>query len=255
MARYPNAVWKPLPENKSEPRLKATMVALHSAVTNGTSLFAYFAREDVKVESHFYIRKDGTVEQYIDTDRQADAQREGNDNCISVETWDGGHPDTTPWNTAQIASLVQLIVWCHKTHGIPIITATGPNGKGVGYHTQFRPDWARDGRTCPGVIRVPQVGYVIRKAALVVTPGRPVSKPQSAVLPTLTLGFRSTAVGRLQAGLNAKFPAYSKLKVDNSFGPATLAVVKEFQRRTGLTADGRVGPLTRAKLAKYGIAL
>lgn len=254
MARYPNAVWKPLPENKSEPRLSATLVALHSAVTNGTTLFSYFARKDVTVESHFYIRKDGTVEQYIDTARQADAQREGNDNCISIETWDGGHPDTTPWNINQINAIVALLVWCHKTHNIPLITATGPNGKGVGYHSQFRPEWARDGRTCPGTIRVPQVGYVIRKAALVVSPAKPApSKP--AALPTLVLGFRSTAVGRLQAGLNAKFPAYSHLKVDNSFGPATLAVVKEFQRRTGLVADGRVGPATRAKLEKYGIRL
>lgn len=75
--------------------------------------------------------------------------------------------------------------------------------------------------------------------------------------PTVTKWLRSGSTGgrvrNLQAGLNRVFPAYSKLAVDGSFGPATDRVVKEFQRRTGLVQDGSVGPATTRELAKHGI--
>ena len=38
--------------------------------------------------------------------------------------------------------------------------------------------------------------------------------------------------------------------VDNSFGPAVLAVVKDFQKKNGLAVDGYVGPLTQAEIVK-----
>lgn len=69
----------------------------------------------------------------------------------------------------------------------------------------------------------------------------------------LRRGSTGEDVRALQRGLNASFPAYSKLATDGSFGPAVDRVVKEFQRRTGLAQDGSVGPATRAKLAAHGI--
>lgn len=55
-------------------------------------------------------------------------------------------------------------------------------------------------------------------------------------------------VKALQAKLNKSYPAYSKLVTDGVFGTATDIVVREFQKRAGLTVDGAVGPATRAKL-------
>jgi hypothetical protein len=69
--------------------------------------------------------------------------------------------------------------------------------------------------------------------------------PTSAVL---KVGSRGPEVERLQLFLNRVYPSYSNLVVDGDFGPATEKVVKEFQRRSGLAADGVVGPATRAKL-------
>jgi len=62
--------------------------------------------------------------------------------------------------------------------------------------------------------------------------------------PTLRRGSTGKEVADLQAFLNRVFPRYSSLAVDGAFGERTEAVVKEFQRRSGLEPDGIVGPLT-----------
>lgn len=64
---------------------------------------------------------------------------------------------------------------------------------------------------------------------------------------------KGAQVRRLQRGLNKSFPAYSKLRVDGIYGPATERAVREFQRRSGLSVDGVVGRNTRKELGKYGI--
>lgn len=77
----------------------------------------------------------------------------------------------------------------------------------------------------------------------------------------LQRGSHGQAVITLQKGLRAKFPAYRSvtngqlLTVDGDFGPATEAWTREFQRRTGLDVDGRVGPATRSALRAQGITL
>ncbi len=63
--------------------------------------------------------------------------------------------------------------------------------------------------------------------------------------PILTKGATGEAVKRMQERLNAWG---LDLEVDGSFGPATLAAVKDFQARHDLEVDGSVGPLTWAKL-------
>lgn len=81
--------------------------------------------------------------------------------------------------------------------------------------------------------------------------------PQPVPRPTPTAILRNGSTGRsvqlLQAGLNRVFPAYSHLATDGVFGPATAHVVVEFQTRSGIVDDGVVGPITRAKLATFGV--
>lgn len=57
----------------------------------------------------------------------------------------------------------------------------------------------------------------------------------------------------LQRRLNLVFPSYSRLNVDGVYGPLTKAVVKEFQKRSGLTATGKVDAATKAALKKVGV--
>lgn len=70
-------------------------------------------------------------------------------------------------------------------------------------------------------------------------------------------GDTGLAVAALQKWLNATFPAYSHIDLGpQRYGPQTVAVIAEFQRRAGVTgpdADGRiVGPRTWAALEHYG---
>ena len=65
-------------------------------------------------------------------------------------------------------------------------------------------------------------------------------------------GDNNGRVNHLQGFLNEKFGSYSKLVVDGDFGPATEAVVKDFQSRAKLDADGIVGPATLTEFKRYG---
>lgn len=166
MARYPGARWRPLPENRTEPRITPTQVIVHSAVDHPgpTSLYGFFAREDVYVESHFFVKFDGTVEQYIDTERQADANRRANWRAISIETEDDGDPDNTPWSTAQVEAILEIILWAHEVHGVPLEPCSTWDAPGIGFHSMFGApsEWTpAAGKTCPGRIRIDQFWQVL----------------------------------------------------------------------------------------------
>lgn len=174
MARYPGALWRPIPENYSQPRIRPTQVILHSAVDGPgrTSLFGFFRRSDVTVESHFHVMRDGTVEQYMDTEVRADANRWANVRAISIETEDDGDPNNTPWTDAQVEAILALIRWAHEAHGVPLRVCPAWDAPGVGYHSMWGAPGAwtpSRGKTCPGRIRIRQFRDVIVPAFLLPT--------------------------------------------------------------------------------------
>lgn len=66
-------------------------------------------------------------------------------------------------------------------------------------------------------------------------------------------GDTDARIGRLATFLRKYFPAYTPAAaLGNYFGPNLEKSVKEFQRRSGLVADGCVGPKTLAKLKSNG---
>lgn len=167
MARCPFAKWRPIPENETQPRITPTQSILHSAVDSKspmTSLFGFFSRKDVTVESHFHVLVDGTIEQYMDTERRADANRYANARAVSIETEDNGDPDNTPWTEAQIRSIVRLLVWLHETHDIPLSKCAAWDKPGIGWHSMWGApsQWTpARGKTCPGRCRIRQIHDVI----------------------------------------------------------------------------------------------
>lgn len=66
-------------------------------------------------------------------------------------------------------------------------------------------------------------------------------------------GDTSTKISKIASFMRKVFPSYTPvLALGPYFGNNLLKAVKEFQKRTGLEADGNIGPLTLAKLKEYG---
>jgi len=168
MARYPDAMWKPLPENSTQAKIVPTQFIAHTAVDapGATKLFDYFDNPGVGVESHFWIPNKGRIVQGMDTEVQADANYKGNVRAISAETEDDGDPEANPWTKFQISSLIELGIWAVKEHNIPPILAPAWDKPGFGWHSmwgfsdpirQIGPitsPWTKAmGKTCPGKVR------------------------------------------------------------------------------------------------------
>lgn len=172
MALYPKAKLRLLPENETQPSITPTQVILHSAVDapGPTSLFPYFSRVDVVLESTFFIKLDGVVEQYMDTEVRADANYHANrrpdgTGAISIETEDDGNPNQRPWTEAQLKAIEELLEWIWKTHKtVPRRVCASHSGPGIGYHSMWGApsEWTPvEGKTCPGTIRIKQWNEVI----------------------------------------------------------------------------------------------
>lgn len=82
--------------------------------------------------------------------------------------------------------------------------------------------------------------------------------------PTPTPGFlpakgywgrydKDPRVGQLSSFMRKAFPSYTPASaLGPIYGNNLWKSIKEFQRRTGLVADGNTGPITYAKLKQYG---
>jgi endonuclease/exonuclease/phosphatase (EEP) superfamily protein YafD len=156
MSLCPFAVHKLIPPGDSDPRIRPRVAILHVDAGGAASLFDYFRAHSGGVESHFHIRWDGTIEQYRDTDFQADANHLANDFAISIETQGFGNGR---WNKRQLRSIKKLLLWLHEVHpDIPLKECLAPFGEGVGYHTKFGApsDWTPVAKSCPGPNRIVQ---------------------------------------------------------------------------------------------------
>lgn len=171
MARFNRAKWRPLPENRTEPFIKATQFFFHSIVGSAEGAYGYFLNY-TNLESHFISKKTKVnnytgLYQLIDTARQADAQYRANIRGISVETEDNGRPDSDPLNKRQVEDLIDLGRWAAKTHSIPKRVAPRWDAPGFGWHAMFgAPSQLTPvrGKTCPGKIRIRQLKNIILPA-------------------------------------------------------------------------------------------
>ena len=157
---YPAAVQRPIPPGSNDPPIVPRIAVLHVAVSNADSLHDFFDGPSGGVESHFYIRFDGTVEQYRSIYFQADAQLDANDFAVGIETAGMGSGE---WTAEQLASIKALLTWLHTEAKIPLEECTAWNGEGVGYHTMWGAPshWTPSVKTCPGPDRIKQFNDVI----------------------------------------------------------------------------------------------
>lgn len=161
MAICPFALKRLIPPGTSDPQISPRVAILHVDAGNASSLHDYFKNRSGGVESHFHIRKDGAIEQYRDTNFEADANYKANPFAISIETQGWGEGE---WTTQQITSIKRLLVWLNSVHpAIKLRKIEDAFGSGVGYHTQFGAPgpWTPYAKSCPGANRIRQYNSMI----------------------------------------------------------------------------------------------
>lgn len=160
MALCPFATKKLIAPGSSDPRITARAAILHVDAGNALSLFDFFKYRSGGIESHFHITLLGKIEQYRDTDWEADANYKANGFAISIETqgWGNGK-----WTKRQIRAIKRLLTWLSQTHDIPLHKIKVWDGSGVGYHVLFGAPgpWTPVAKSCPGPERIKQFNRVL----------------------------------------------------------------------------------------------
>lgn len=233
MPFYPKAINKNIPPPKEDPPITARVVILHVADSEGDSLYGYFNGNSGGVESHFYIRYDGTVEQYRDTNYQADANMQANNFGISIET--EGLANGT-WTDSQINAIKALILWLHDVEKIPLVVPKTWDGTGVGYHTLFEAQWDGRNASCPGPNRIKQFNNVL--------------------VPWMAAGGKDSGLSSTDAQDVKDYVAALLLKGYTMGGvaqPAILDVLVETQKRASVARDS-AGDAARDSAAALALA-
>lgn len=162
MALIPFAIKRLIPPGSNDPGIVARIGILHVDAGNAESLYTYFRDRSGGVESHGHIRKDGSLEQYRDTEFQADANHLANDFALSFETQGYG---TGKWTDAQLETIKRVMLWARQEHGIPLRQVDSWNDRfgGWGYHTLFGAPgpWTPVAKSCPGAERKKQFHEIL----------------------------------------------------------------------------------------------
>lgn len=166
MAWYPGAVRMELqPESDSQPAIKPTQFIVHSVIAPWSAQRIYeYWRDSTSLESHFGLDYGGALGQYVGTETRADANAQANrradgTGAVSIETA-SNLQGSDPWTVEQVEQLIELGVWLHRTHGIPLRICRTWTDPGFGYHRLF-PEWSTSGTSCPGDARVTQFKTVV----------------------------------------------------------------------------------------------
>lgn len=127
MPKMSEAKW--LGEHGSLPMDRYDVVCVHTIVGHDPALAA-----------HFSTGNEGLISQARDTKFQSAANWQGNHRVIAIENEDTppGWSNDLDFTKPQIKAIAEIIVWCYKTHGIPIVPCpdSRPGSRGVAYHRQ-----------------------------------------------------------------------------------------------------------------------
>lgn len=166
MAWYPGAQKLELqPESDAQPAIVPDQLLFHSiaAPWDEHRIYEYW-RDSTNLESHFGLDYDGSLGQFIGTETRADANMHANmrpngHGAVSLESA-SNLKHTDPWTKQQIEALIQVGVWMHQRHGLPLRICRTWDDPGYGYHRMF-PEWSDGGTDCPGDARVKQFKEVV----------------------------------------------------------------------------------------------
>lgn len=139
MAIAPFAEKRLIPRFNKIPMKNYRRVNIHVAVSNSNSLYGVFSAPTAGACSHFYVTREGVIEQYIDTRYQSAADLHGSDSTISIEN-EGGvtDPNGEKFTLAQMVGNAMIWAWARDTHQIrnqmAKNTQTTANSLGLSWH-------------------------------------------------------------------------------------------------------------------------
>lgn len=197
----PGSIDKEIPPGANDPSIVPVGVALHVAVYEGDSLEGIFKNRN-GIESHFYVRYDGRIEQYRSIYREADAQTEGNSfmyegvraGMVSVET-EGHGPGL--WTPNQLSAIRMIISWVHLQNNFPRQVCPAWNKPGIGYHSLFD-EWNPASKSCPGPERIKQFyGNIVPWFTREYNTMSPARRFVTTVLGACTEGLRNVPKNRV----------------------------------------------------------
>jgi hypothetical protein len=221
---------------------------MHQQVGYG-SLFGFFNNPASKVSAHFWIGRDGTAEQYVDTAVVAWHAKQANGAWCGVEF--EGYP-TEALTPGQIDAGGALYAEGARVHRWPLQLAEREADRGFGYHRMAV------ATACPSDLRLAARPAILAIAAggVPVAPAPPAgSSPAPAppaaagpgpawpgrVLLVMTPYMSGGDVQTWQGQMRARGWG---LAADGAYGPASASACRAFQTEKGLQVDGMVGPVT-----------
>lgn len=212
MAWYPGATKYELqPESDSQPAITPTQFIVHSIIAPWTAKRTYeYWRDSTNLESHFGLGYEGDLGQFIGTETRADANYQANrrpdgTGAVSIETA-SNTKGTDPWTGEQVEKLIELGVWLHQKHGIPLRICRTHDDPGYGYH-RLHSQWAVSGTSCPGDARVRQFkdivfpGIVARAKGQTTTP----TPPKETAVPLTAAEVKQIATAAADEVWNRRF--------------------------------------------------
>jgi N-acetylmuramoyl-L-alanine amidase-like protein len=222
VALMPGVEHRLLPESQTQGRIRPTQLIFHSIVGSAEGAYGFF-RTRSNLESTFIVKKSGHIIQIMDSERIADANFRANARAGSVETEDDGDPNTDPWSSAQLNSLLRIARFYHERHGVPRRQCPAWDAAGYGYHRLFPNQWSVvPGKRCPGDIRVRQYRSFILPAIVSGRFDRPGGRPATG-------DDAQVLSAEAQRWLNQKFADTNERIIDR-----TGAVYNLVNAKTGL---------------------
>jgi hypothetical protein len=184
-------------------------------VSNTDDLHGQFSN-DGGIESHFYIRKDGTILQYRSIFREADAQFDGNSfgsprkGFVSVEHQGGVGADlNVPMPKAQLDAFHSVILWVHSQRPFALRVCPAWDEEGVGYHALFE-QWNHNHHSCPGGARIKQFNDVtVPWLAVQAHPPKPKPTPPAATITVVHASGKASKPAATSAQMTAALNTYA----------------------------------------------
>ena len=230
---------------------KISKITVHhmAGIMSATQCGALWQRKGRRGSSHYGIGNDGAIGSYVDENNIAWTASNWKSNCTSVKIETSNNATGGDWTVSNKAlnSLIKLCADIAKRNGLGTLVP----GKNLTWHSMYA------NTTCPGNYLRSKMQYIADEANKINNRSVVVPIPvKNTFLPPrgyFKRGDNNANVGKIASFMYKTFPSYTKrAALGNLYGPNLIASIKEFQRRTGLVADGCTGHKTLAKLVEYG---